>query len=292
MVNAQQALPSVQARPLIIDAHTHIFPPAVITDRGAVAAREPWFATLFGGRARMADADALLSEMDSAGVERSLCFGFGWQGREMHRRCNEYLVESAAASGGRIRAGITVPADDSDATMAELEYWRGAPVAAVGELYAGGQGFELGKLHHSSPLPQACVDRDLILCVHVTEPAGHSYPGKDSTGPRQIASFVAGMPDGLRLQLPHWGAGFGIFESMPEVRARTGSVRYDCAASHLLYDDSIYGLMTRIAPDRVLFGSDFPLTSQRRMLRRIRRLGLETGLQADLLGRNAAAWGI
>ncbi|MXY13642.1 MAG: amidohydrolase family protein, partial [Chloroflexi bacterium] len=147
-------------------------------------------------------------------------------------------------------------------------------------------------LHRSSPLPQACVDRDLILCIHVTEPAGHSYPGKDSTGPRQIADFLAGMPEGLRLQLPHWGAGFGIFESMPEIRARTGSVRYDCAASHLLYDDSIYGLMARIAPGRILFGSDYPLTSQRRMLRRVRRVGLEPGLEADFLGRSADGWGI
>ncbi len=264
----------------------------MIADRESVAEREPWFAALYRGRGRMADADALLAEMDRAGVERSLCFGFGWRSETMHRKCNEYLVESAAGSGGRIRAGITVPAADPDATMAELEYWRGAPVAAVGELYAGGQGFDLADLHRTSPLPQACVDRDLILCVHVTEPAGHTYPGKDSTGPRQIASFLAGMPEGLRLQLPHWGAGFGIFESMPEVRDRTGSVRYDCAASHLLYDDSIYGLMAQIAPGRILFGSDYPLTSQLRMLGRVRRAGLAPETQAGFLGRNAAGWGI
>lgn len=264
----------------------------MIADRESVAEREPWFAALYRGRGRMADADALLAEMDRAGVERSLCFGFGWRSETMHRKCNEYLVESAAGSGGRIRAGITVPAADPGATMAELEYWRGAPVAAVGELYAGGQGFDLADLHRTSPLPQACVDRDLILCVHVTEPAGHTYPGKDATGPRQIASFLAGMPAGLRLQLPHWGAGFGIFESMPEVRARTGSVCYDSAASHLLYDDSIYGLMAQIAPGRILFGSDYPLTSQRRMLGRVRRAGLSSETQAEFLGRNAAGWGI
>lgn len=240
----------------------------------------------------MADADALLAEMDRAGVDRSLSFGFGWQGGAMHRRCNEYLVEAAEASGGRIRAGITVPAADGEATLAELDHWRGAPIAAVGELYAGAQGFDLADLHLASPLPQACVERGLILCVHVTEPAGHSYPGKDGTGPRQIAGFVAGMPAGLRLQLPHWGAGFGIFEAMPEVRARTGSVRYDCAASHLLYDRSIYDLMARIAPDRILFGTDFPLTGQRRMLRRVRAAGLGPDLEAGLLGANAAAWGI
>ena len=240
----------------------------------------------------MADAHSLLEEMDRAGIDRSLCLGFGWRGRAMHRLCNEYLVEAAEASGGRIRAAITVPAEDGEAALAELDYWRGAPVIAVGELYAGGQGFDFGSLADDSPLPQACAERGLILCVHVTEPAGHAYPGKDATGPRQIARFVAGMPEGLRLQLPHWGAGFGIYESMPEVGARTGSVRYDCAATHLLYDESIYHLMARIAPKRILFGSDFPLTSQRRMLRRVRRAGLAQPLADDFLGGNADAWGI
>ncbi len=257
-----------------------------------MAAREPWFGALYGAGARMADADSLLAEMDRAGVARSLVFGFGWQGEAMHRRCNEYLVEAGQASDGRIRPAITVPANNADATMAELEYWRGAPIVAVGELYAGAQGFDLGSLNRDSPLPQACADRGLILCVHVTEPAGHSYPGKDATGPKEIGQFVTAMPSGLRLQLPHWGAGFGIYESMPEIGMRTGSVRYDCAASHLLYDRSIYNLMARIAPARILFGSDFPLTGQRRMLARVRRIGLEPELEADFLGRNAAAWGI
>ena len=257
-----------------------------------MAARDPWFAALYGAGARMADADDLLAEMDRAGVDRSLAFGFGWRDPAMHRRCNEYLVEAAAGGDGRIRAAITVPAGDPDATAAELDRWRDAPVAAVGELYAGAQGFDLGSLHQDSPLPQACADRDLILCVHVTEPAGHAYPGKDATGPRQIGRFLAGMPPGLRLQLPHWGAGFGIYESMPEVAARVGSVRYDCAASHLLYDRSIYHLMATIAPRRIMFGSDYPLTSQRRMLARVRRVGLDPALEADFLGRNALAWGI
>ena len=50
--------------------------------------------------------------------------------------------------------------------------------------------------------------------------------------------------------------------------------------------------MARLAPGRVLFGSDFPLTSQRRMLRRVRKAGLDEPDLAALLGENAARAGL
>ena len=50
--------------------------------------------------------------------------------------------------------------------------------------------------------------------------------------------------------------------------------------------------MTRLAPGRVFFGSDFPLTSQRRMLRRVRKAGLDECDLAALLGDNAVRAGL
>ncbi len=277
---------------LIIDSHTHIFPPRQIAGRAAIARREPWFGVLYGSGGRMATAERLLEEMDRSGIERSLAFGFGWRDPHLCREQNEYLVESAERSAGRIRVAITVPMGEAAAAEAELDHFANAPIAGVGELYAGAQGFDLGTLAQDSCLPQICRQNDLILCVHVSEPAGHNYPGKDLTGPRSIGKFIAGMPPGLRLQLPHWGAGFGIYESMPEVAAATASVRYDCAASHLLYDRRIYHLMSQIAPQRIMFGSDFPLTGQARMLARVKKIGLPADLLTAFLGGNAAAWGI
>ena len=43
---------------MIVDFHTHIFPPEMIARRADYAARDPWFAELYGDpRAKMADAD-------------------------------------------------------------------------------------------------------------------------------------------------------------------------------------------------------------------------------------------
>ena len=91
----------------------------------------------------------------------------------------------------------------------------------MGELYADGQDFDMGDPRGLQPVLDACVRRDLFLCIHVSEPAGHDYPGKDANGPAQVAEFVNKMPSELKLLLPHWGGGFGFYELMPEIaRAR------------------------------------------------------------------------
>jgi predicted TIM-barrel fold metal-dependent hydrolase len=77
---------------------------------------------------------------------------------------------------------------------------------------------------------------------------------------------------------------------MPEVkRVFEANVSVDTAASSLLYDDGMYergaGL---IGAEHVLFGSDYPLLSQKRSRRRIEKSGLEAGPKQLILGGNAA----
>jgi predicted TIM-barrel fold metal-dependent hydrolase len=57
---------------------------------------------------------------------------------------------------------------------------------------------------------------------------------------------------------------------MPEVRAAIDSIYFDTAAASLLYDDeSVARLVELAGPDRVLFGSDYPLLSPRRQAQRL-----------------------
>jgi predicted TIM-barrel fold metal-dependent hydrolase len=64
---------------------------------------------------------------------------------------------------------------------------------------------------------------------------------------------------------------------------------FDTAASHLLYDPAIYRrVIDAVGADKVLFGSDFPLTTQAKALERARAAGLDDGELAAVLGGNAA----
>jgi predicted TIM-barrel fold metal-dependent hydrolase len=88
----------------------------------------------------------------------------------------------------------------------------------------------------------------------------------------------------------HWAGGLPFYASMPEVRKLfDGNVYVDTAASSLLYDAGIYERVAGlIGAERILFGSDFPLLSQKRSRRRIEESGLDAAAKALILGENAA----
>ncbi len=121
---------------------------------------------------------------------------------------------------------------------------------------------------------------------------GHDYAGKDSTDTRRLWKFLSSAPSKLKVLLSHWGGGFGFYELMPEVAERSGEWYYDTAASHLLYDNRVYSIMNRLAPGRVVFGSDYPLTQQARMLDRISDAGLSESEYRALVGENAVRAGL
>ena len=88
---------------MIIDFHTHIFPPDVRDKRDEYVARDPTFAEMYANpKAKIATAEDLLASMDEAGVDVSVALGFAWREHELCVRHNDYLLEAAAKSGGRI----------------------------------------------------------------------------------------------------------------------------------------------------------------------------------------------
>ena len=88
---------------MIIDFHTHIFPTDVCQYRGDYLRRDPTFAEMYTSpRARVATAEDLLRSMDEAGVDKSVILAFAWRDHELCVRHNDYLLEAAAGSGGRL----------------------------------------------------------------------------------------------------------------------------------------------------------------------------------------------
>ena len=77
---------------------------------------------------------------------------------------------------------------------------------------------------------------------------------------------------------------------MKSVRRTVGNLYYDTAASPFLYAASIYRIAVEIlGPERILFGSDYPLIRPSRYFDEMNNSGLDKETIAKIMGENALA---
>jgi predicted TIM-barrel fold metal-dependent hydrolase len=272
---------------VIIDFHTHVFPPDVLDHRSRYVLKDATFAELYGSEtAKLASAGDLLRSMDTAGIDVSVALGFAWRDKALCRVHNDYLLASAAASGGRILPFCTLPlAAGAAAVAAEAKRCAAAGTAGFGELRPENAGIDLDDEGVADALADAAGQQ--LLLFHVSEPVGHSYPGKRGFDFAAFYRFLRARPQ-TRVVGAHWGGGLPLYALMPEVKLALANVAFDTAATSLLYEPNIYRTgVALIGADHVLFGSDFPLLSQSRSRRQIEQAGLEDADLQLILGGNA-----
>jgi len=273
---------------MVVDFHTHIFPPQVSERREDYLRRDSAFAEMYSSpKAQIATAEELLASMEEAEVDTSVVLGFAWSEQELCREHNEYLLEAAARSGGRLIPFCAIQPRAGDDALAETERCVRAGARGLGELRPESQGYSLEQ-GGGDLLAGAALRHDLVLLFHVSEPVGHSYPGKSGLGLDAFYRFVS-CHQGLTAVGAHWAGGLPFYSLMPEVRETLANVYVDTAATPFLYSPAIYRQVAElVGAERILFGSDYPLISQRRQ-----RQAIEDGLRDDkdgkrlVLGENA-----
>ena len=251
---------------MIIDFHTHVLPPSFETRRDEIAAKDRTFAALFGdGKAGMATGPDLLTAMDEDGVDMAVALGYGWCDEGIAREANDYLLEAAAGSKGRIVAFCSVHPGWGDAALREVERCVAQGARGIGELHPSSQGIKLGSDRKLGPLMKLAAAKGLPVVVHGSEPVGHDYPGKGDTYPSELLALARRFPD-VRIVGAHWGGGLPFYAHMPEVREAIRNVWFDSAATPFLYDAGVFTTIANAAgAERMLFGSDFPLVRAKRV---------------------------
>jgi predicted TIM-barrel fold metal-dependent hydrolase len=274
---------------VIVDCHTHVFPPVIAQQRERFLQQDGTFRAMYEDpKARLATSGDLLASMDGAGIDASIALGFAWLDADTCRLHNDYLIEAGKMSGGRIVPFCTLPlAAGIEAIEAEMQRCAAAGVHGFGELRPDNVGFDL-EGRDGDWLAAIAIELGATLSFHVSEPVGHTYGGKEGLEVGRFYRFVTSHPQ-LRIIGAHWAGGLPFYSAMPEVtKAFEGPAYVDTAASSLLYGDGIYEHgAALIGPERILFGSDFPLLGQKRSRRRIEESGLDDAAKAQILGENA-----
>lgn len=274
---------------MIVDFHTHIFPPWLRDQRERYVDRDRTFGELYRDpRASMADVDDLLAVMDEDGVDVAVVMGMGWTDPGLARDANDYLIDCVGRHPRRLVGFAGVNPAWGNTAAREAARCAEAGLRGVGELHPDTQRYDVGDSDVMAPLMEAVHEYGLIVTTHSSEPVGHLYPGKGSVRPEALWKLALNYPSAT-IVMAHFGGGLPFYALMPEVKKSLRNVYFDTAASPYLYTRDVFTVAASlVGAEHILLGSDYGLMRPRRLLKQARESGLDESELAAVLGGNAA----
>lgn len=266
---------------MIIDFHTHIVPPDIIKKRDVLAQQDTCLSALYGDpKAKMATVEDLINSMDQDGIDFSVMVNMGWASLDLCQITNDYIMQSVKQYPDRL-AGFGMIDPRWKNCVKEIERCANGGLIGIGELMPHLQGYDLGDENLMKPVVESTIAHNMIIMTHSSEPVGHLYSGKGNVHPQMLYRFITNFPE-QKVICAHWGGGLPFYALMPEVLTSFGNVWFDTAASPFLYSYDIFNIVTQITGDnRILFGSDFPLITQKRIVN-----ALERNKEIDIISRS------
>ena len=273
---------------MIIDAHTHVFGPRVVEERGEYCSADACFGLLYSNpAARITSADDLIRGMDENGISQSVIQNIGWVSHDACVRSNDYILESVSRYPDRLIGFCAVQPLEQEEALNEIIRCSIAGARGIGELRPDIQGFDLCDTVLMKPLMAEIARQGMVVSLHASEPVGHNYAGKGNVTPDILFSFVSSFKE-TKIILAHFGGGLMFYELMPEVKDVLANTYYDSAAAPFLYRPAIYKVAIGIVGSgKILFGSDWPLLAPQRVMEHLKAAGLNQADVGSILGENA-----
>ena len=275
---------------MVIDGHTHICPAEIRSNREAHFEGEDDFRALYANpKARLVGAAELVGYLDEEGISAACAFGFSWSSLDRTRLCNEYILDAETRFPGRVLAFAGVNPLLGKAAVREAEHCLARGARGLGEIATYGEGLGPEVREALGPLAELCREAGVPLVLHTNEPVGHEYPGKSRMELSQIYQLVKSHPDTTWI-LAHWGGGLFVYHLLKrEAGEVLRNAYYDSAAGPFLYRPDVYRSLVDIAgPDRLVFGSDYPLLGLPRYRADAETAGLSSAETGAVFGGNLA----
>ena len=123
---------------MIIDFHTHIFPPQIKNNREKYLDLDPLFNALYSNpKAKLVTADDLIASMDEHNIDISVVLNIAWSSPEICRETNDYILESVARYPGRLVGFCMIALDSPDTALKEIERCAKNGAKGIGEIRPG-----------------------------------------------------------------------------------------------------------------------------------------------------------
>ncbi|NKQ55795.1 amidohydrolase family protein [Amycolatopsis sp. K13G38] len=254
---------------MIIDAHTHVWPDA-IAEKALTANRLPGLRAVSDGKAA-----TLAAEMAARGIGHSMALGVAGAAKHVDRT-NEFVASLDRATFtpfGTVHVDLSV-----EENLASLRR-HGISGVKVHPLF---QGF--GLMHERLwELFEAFGD-EIGVIVHVG--AGGSGEVNSLSTPSMVRKIVQAFPR-LRLVVCHFGGYHMLAEAEEELRGLDVVLETSWPPALANVDpETVRRIISRHGTERVVFGSDWPMTDPAEEIAAIRALGLGDDAEAAILGAN------
>lgn len=255
--------------PEIIDAHTHIFPEAVV-DRAVQALHEAYAAQ----PVRRPVAEQLIAEMDASGVAQAVVAPVSTKPAQV-RSINDFVT--SLGQPRLIPFGTLHPHGEDVA--GEIERLIAAGVRGV-KLQPYFQGYDFA--HPRTREMFDLIGDRLVVLMHGGQEIvdiEHVIPS-----PQALADLARDFPK-LRMIVAHLG-GYHMWD-LVEQHLVGADLWFDLSYTfNRAPDEVIVRLCSAHGWERVVWGSDFPWMSQTEALAGLMRLGLDDATLEGVLGGN------
>lgn len=256
---------------MIIDAHCHVWPDEIA--RKVLADRPVGLDPMHDGTL-----DGLLRTMDAAGIDMALTLAVANVGRTV-RRTNEFI--------GRVDRTRFIPFGTvhPDLTVEEN-------LTALHE--NGVVGVKLHPLFQTVDFTGsktreiliALAENDIPILSHVG--SGGDDEQNQRGAPKHLRAFIADIPN-LRFIAAHFG-GYQVLDEAEQWSVGT-DIHLETSwppSMGNLSPERIVSIIRRHGADRVVYGSDWPMTDPATEIAAIRALGLTPEEEQGVLGGNLA----
>jgi predicted TIM-barrel fold metal-dependent hydrolase len=254
---------------VIIDAHCHVWPDQIASQVLAQrpAGLDPVADGTLGGLARA---------LDSAGIDMAVCLAVASAPRHV-ARANEFIGgvdRTRFIPFGTVHPGL--PAEDN------LRLLRDNGIRGV-KLHPLFQQLSLAD-PRVIDLLAALAEAGIVVITHAG--SGGGAEANERGAPRHLRAVIDALPD-LNLIACHFGGYHRIEEAEQLVVGSPVVLETSWPPSLADLDAArVSSIITRHGTDRVVYGSDWPMTSQAAEVAAIRALGLSAADEEGVLGGN------